>query len=198
MVTPGQLNRRAQLFEQLAASIAAGLPLMQALEMAGRNRTLRDSQKTIAALLVHLREGHTFADSMKKVSGWLPEFDIALLSVGEESGRLDVAFRQLARYYTTRARIITDTIKGLIVTLATLHVFLIVFPLFYLISFAKGIMDSSLAECMVFVVQKLVVFGTLYGIVFSSSSSLPRATAVKAGAPWLKVFSTAFPSCGRR
>jgi len=166
MVTPGQLNRRAQLYDQLAATIAAGLPLMQALEMASRNRTLRGSQQTILSLLSNLREGYTFADSMKRVSGWLPEFDIALLSVGEESGRLDVAFRQLGRYYTTRARIITDTIKGLIVTIATLHVFLLVFPLGYLISLAQAIMDGSFVKCLPFLIQKFVVFGSLYGIVF--------------------------------
>lgn len=166
MVTPAQLNRRAQLYEQLAASIAAGMPLIQALQMASRNRTLGSSQKTILALIGYLNEGYTFADSMKKVTTGLSEFDVALLSVGEESGRLDVGFRQLARYYTGRARIITDTIKGSLVTIATLHVFLLIFPLGYLIALVRGIMDSSFAECLPFFIQKSIVFGSLYGIVF--------------------------------
>jgi len=166
MVTPGQLNRRAQLYEQLAATIEAGLPLIQALEMASRNRSLRGSQKIILALIGHLNEGHTFADSMRRVSSWLSEFDIALLSVGEESGRLDVTFRQLSRYYEARARIIRDTIKGCLITIATLHVFLLVFPLGFLIALAHGIMDNSLAECMVFFVEKFIVFGTIYGTFF--------------------------------
>ncbi|HEV2693224.1 MAG TPA: type II secretion system F family protein [Verrucomicrobiae bacterium] len=166
MVTPAQLNRRAQLYDQLAATIAAGVPLIQALQMASRNRSLRGSQKTILALIGYLNEGFTFADSMKKVSGWLPEFDIALLSVGEESGRIDTAFKQLGRYYATRARIMSDTIKGLLVTIATLHVFLLVFPLGYLILLVHGIMDNQTAACMAFFIQKFIVFGTLYGIVF--------------------------------
>lgn len=165
MVTPGQLARRAQLYDQLAATIAAGLPLIQALELAGRNRSLRGSQKTIHALIGHLREGFTFADSMKKVSGWLPEFDIALLSVGEESGRLDQAFKQLGLYYATRAKIIRDTIKGLLVTGATLNVFLLVFPIGLLTALAVGIINNQFADCVPFIWNKLITFGTLYGVI---------------------------------
>ena len=64
---------------------------------------------------------------MKQVQGWLPEFDVALLSVGEESGRLDSSFKLLGRYYTSRAKIIRDTISGMIVTVMTLNVFLLDF-----------------------------------------------------------------------
>jgi type II secretory pathway component PulF len=166
MTTPGQLKRRAQLYEQLAATIAAGLPLIQALEMAGRNRSLAGSRRTILTLLAGLKDGRTFAGSMEKVSGWVPEFDRALLSAGEESGRLDVAFKQLARYYNTRAQIIRDTLKKMIVTVATLHVFLIVFPLSLLIAFAQGIMDGTFEKCMPFIIEKITVFGLMYGSVF--------------------------------
>lgn len=166
MVTPGQLNRRAQLYDQLGSVIAAGVPLIKALEMASRNKSLRGSQKTILALIGSLQAGHTFTDSMKNVQGWLPEFDVALLSVGEESGRLDVAFKQLARYYTARVKIIRDTIKGLIVTVMTLNVFLLVFPLGLLIAFAYGIMDGNFANCVPFLVEKVIVYGGIYGTVF--------------------------------
>jgi type II secretory pathway component PulF len=166
MTTPGQLKRRAQLYEQLAATIAAGLPLMQALEMASRNRALSGSRATIMALIGHLKDGLTFADSMAKIAGWIPEFDRALLSAGEQSGRLDDAFRQLARNYAARARIIRDTLKKLIVTMVTLHVFLIVFPLGLLIAFAWGIMDGNYERCIPFIIQKFVAFGFMYGAAF--------------------------------
>jgi len=84
MVTPGQLNRRAQLYNQLGSVIAAGVPLVQALEMASRNNSLRGSRKTILALIGDLQAGRTFSDSMARVHGWMPEFDVALLSVGEK------------------------------------------------------------------------------------------------------------------
>jgi len=146
--------------------IAAGVPLVQALEMASRNNSLRGSKKTILALISHLHQGCTFSDSMAKVHGWMPEFDIALLSIGEESGRLDTSFKLLARYYASRAKIIRDTISGLIITVMTLNVFLIVFPLSYLIGFAQGIINNQFAQCARFIIEKIVVFGSLYGSVF--------------------------------
>jgi type II secretory pathway component PulF len=165
IVTPGELNRRAQLYEQLASMIAAGVPLMQALEMAGRSNAVRGSRKTILALIGHLQEGLTFSDSMVKVKGWLPEFDIALLSVGEQSGRLDASFKLLARYYAARAKIIRDTLAGLAVTLATLHVFLLLFPIGMFVGFVLGIVNSHFSLCLPFIVEKIVVFGVLYGTV---------------------------------
>jgi type IV pilus assembly protein PilC len=166
IVTPGQMNRRAQLYDQLGSMIAAGVPLIKALEMASRNNSLRSSKKAILSLIGYLQEGRTFSDSMKKVQDWMPEFDVALLSVGEETGRLDVSFKTLGRYYASRAKIIRDTISGLIVTVMTLNVFLLVFPLGYLTAFAQGIVNSDFSLCVPFIIEKIVVFGVLYGIVF--------------------------------
>jgi type II secretory pathway component PulF len=145
--------------------IAAGVPLVQALEMASRNNSLRASKKAILSLISHLQDGCTFSDSMKKVQGWMPEFDVALLSVGEESGRLDASFKLLGRHYASRAKIIRDTISGLIVTVMTLNVFLLVFPLGYLIGFAQGIINNNFAQCIPFLIEKTIVYGGLYGSV---------------------------------
>src|ERR1035438_334508 len=182
MVTPGTLNRRAQLFEQLAAMISAGVPLTKALEMAARNRSTGIPRKVLQQLTHHLQEGHTFTDAMQLVSGQkratqqeievslkpgrgayaLSEFDVALLSAGEESGRLDATFQMLARYYASRAKIINDTISGSIITIVTLHVFLIVFPIGFLIAFVLGIVNNQFSQCLPFLIEKVVVFGLLY------------------------------------
>jgi len=145
--------------------IAAGVPLMKALEMASASPSIRASGKTFLELTRHLQSGLTFSESMTRVQGWMPEFDIALLSVGEGSGRLDVSFKLLANYYATRAQIIRDTIAGLAITAATLHVFLLVFPIGLLFSFVQGIVQSDYARCLPFLIEKAVVFGALYGIV---------------------------------
>lgn len=165
IVTPGQLNRRAELYHQLGSMISAGVPLMKALEMASVNPAAHASRKTFLELIQHLQSGLTFSGSMTRVQGWLPEFDIALLSVGEESGRLDASFKLLADYYAIRAGIIRDTIAGLVITTATLHVFLLIFPLGLLISFVRGIFDNDYAQCLPFLVEKAAVFGILYGTV---------------------------------
>jgi type II secretory pathway component PulF len=166
LVTPAELNRRAELYNQLGSMIAAGVPLVKALEMSANSASIRSSRKTISGLIENLREGFTFTDSMKRVQGWMSEFDIALLSVGEESGRLDVSFKLLSIYYTTRAKIIRDTISGLITTLATLHVFLLIFPLTLLIGFVvDGLFGGHYSQCLPFILEKIAVFGGLYGIV---------------------------------
>jgi type II secretory pathway component PulF len=164
IVTPGQLNRRAELYHQLGTTIAAGVPLMKALEMASATPSVRASRKTFLELIGHLQSGLTFSDSMARVHGWLPEFDIALLSVGESSGRLDVSFILLANYYATRATIIRDALNDLAMTIVTLHVFFLIFPLGYLISFVLGIVNNDHARCWPFIIEKIVVFGSLYGI----------------------------------
>lgn len=179
MVTPGNLYRRAQLFEQLAAMIASGVPLTKALEMAARNRSTGIPRKILQDLTHHLQEGHTFADSMQLVSGqkrgvnallkpgnkafWLSDFDIALLSAGEESGQLDSTFKLLARYYASRAKMIHDFISGTMITFITLHVFLIVFPIGFLQEFVLGIINNDYARCWPFIIEKIAVFGLLYG-----------------------------------
>jgi type II secretory pathway component PulF len=180
IVTPGQLNRRAELYHQLGSMIAAGVPLIKALEMASANPSTRASRKTFLQLIQHLQSGLTFTESMTRVQGWMPEFDVALLSVGEGSGRLDASFKLLANYYAARAKIIRDTIAGLVITTATLHVFLLVFPLGLWIAFAQGILNNDYARCLPFLVEKAVVFGALYGIGFS----LIYACQGKRGEQW--------------
>ena len=61
MVTPGQLNRRAALFEQLATTIAAGVPLIQALELAARNRSSGVPRKILLDLIEHLQQDRLVA-----------------------------------------------------------------------------------------------------------------------------------------
>jgi type IV pilus assembly protein PilC len=168
MTTPGQLKRRGQLYQQLAAMIAAGTPLIQALEMAGRNRSLAGSRRMILALIAGLKEGRTFTDSMRQVSGWMPEFDVALLSAGEASGRLDNSFKLLGRYYDKRATIIRDTAGRLMITFVTLHVFLVIAPLFLLVNFVLGIVNGQYLLCLAFIIEKIIVFGLLYGFIFLS------------------------------
>jgi len=166
IVTPGQLNRRAELYHQLGSMIGAGVPLIKALEMVSVRPAVVGSRQIFLKLVQNLQSGKTFAQSMTAAQGWMPEFDIALLSVGEQSGRLDTTFKLLSLYYAFRAKIISDTISGLLITIATLHVFLLVFPLGFLITFVQGIMANNYSECTPFILEKIMAYGSLYGVVF--------------------------------
>jgi type II secretory pathway component PulF len=166
ILTPGQLNRRAELYHQLGTMVTAGVPLIQSLEMATRNRATGSMRKYLPMVIERMRSGLTLSDSLRQVTGWLPEFDVALLSAGEHSGRLDNSFKQLADYYATRAKIIRDSIGRSFFTIATLHVFLLVFPIGLLQSFAVGIQYKNYLQCVPFILEKIAIFGALYAVVF--------------------------------
>src|SRR4051812_30708481 len=107
IVTPGQLNQRAELYHQLGTMLTAGIPLIKALEMAC-NRTGGSSRRVAMGLIRDLQAGMSFSQSIARAEGWLPEFDMALLATGEKTGRLDTSFKLLSEYYSSRAKIIRD------------------------------------------------------------------------------------------
>lgn len=163
--TPGQLNRRAELYHQLGSMITAGVPLVQALQMAADKRSLSASRKNISILVQHLKNGLSFSDSLVRVPGWIPEFDYALLSAGEQSGKLDSTFKTLAGLYATRATILRDTIAGLILPAVNLSVFLLIFPLRLLVNAAMGIINNNYSQCIPFILEKVAVYGIFIGAI---------------------------------
>jgi type II secretory pathway component PulF len=132
IVTPSQFNRRAELYHQLAQLTSAGIGILSALEQIKRNPPTRSFREPLQCLLDELAKGHTFAESLRRLGAWLPEFDIALIDAGERSGRLDICFRLLADYYDDRARIAKQVISQLIYPVGLIHfaafIFMIVLP----------------------------------------------------------------------
>jgi len=132
IVTPRQFTQRAEFYHQLAQLTSAGIGILSALEQIKRNPPNRSFREPIQRLLDELAKGHTFAESLRQLGAWLPEFDIALIDAGERSGRLDICFRLLADYYNDRARIAKQVISQLIYPVGLIHfaafVFMIVLP----------------------------------------------------------------------
>lgn len=139
---------------------------MQALEMAANNASLRISRKVILTLLEHLKNGLSFSDSMARVHGWMPDFDIALLSAGEHAGRLDYSFKQLGMYYANHAAVIRETIAGVWWTALTLHVFIFIFPLGWFIEFVLGIVNREYGRCLPFLIERSCIYALVWGSVF--------------------------------
>src|SRR5436190_8656758 len=113
IVTPGELNKRAQLYHQLGSMLSAGIPLIQALKLIQNRQMVPGFGRVLAAVNRSLQEGETFTRALTKAKGWLSSFDLALLSAGEQSGRLDASFQLLAHYYENKARLARDTLSGL-------------------------------------------------------------------------------------
>jgi type IV pilus assembly protein PilC len=133
IITPGQLNRRAELYRQLAQYTSAGIGLPAALDQLRQHPPARSFVRPLENLLRHLTEGYTLTESLQRLGSWLPAFDIALLHAGEQSGRLDACFRLLADYYEDRARMARQIIGDLLYPAFLLHfaVFILPFAQFF-------------------------------------------------------------------
>lgn len=160
IVTPRQLAHRAELYHQLGSTVAAGIPLIQALEIVANTPGARALRKPLQHLILQLQQGSTFAEALLSLGKWLPDFDIALLSAGEKSGRLDTCFRLLADYYSERARLVRRVMADLAYPLLTLHIAIFIFPPNLLTSLVMN------GDVFGFLLAKVKLLLPLYGLVF--------------------------------
>ena len=161
IITPGQLVKRAELYHQLGQLMSAGIGLVRALEQIKRNPPQRSDREPITRLIEELARGRTFAESIV-ASNWLPDFDLALLHAGEQSGRLDQCFRLLADYYNSRARIARQVISQLLYPLGMLHFAVFVFGV--VLPFAKNGMNFDASLILIFIKAALWLLPLYLGI----------------------------------
>jgi type II secretory pathway component PulF len=128
IITPRQLERRAELYHQLGIMISAGLTIHQSLEQLKRNPPDRSLRPKISEWLNHLSQGLTVSQAVQSMGQWMPSFDLALIEAGEQSGRLDACFKLLALHYQGKARMVKQAISDLMYPVFTLHVAVFVFP----------------------------------------------------------------------
>jgi type II secretory pathway component PulF len=128
ILSPRQLSQRAELYFQLSQLTAAGVGLVNSLEMLGRNPPARSFREPLRQLVLHLGHGDTFADALERLGLWTPSFDIALIRAAEHSGRLDAVFKLLGNYYTDRARLLRQVITDLGYPVFVFHMAIFLFP----------------------------------------------------------------------
>lgn len=142
IVTPGQLMRRAELYYQISQLVTAGIGLVQAVEQLERNPPSRSFRKPLQLLVQKIHEGATFTDALRATSGWLPQFDLALIEAGERSGRIDTCLRVLADYYNARARLAKQMISQMMYPIALVHLAALVF--FIVVPWAQSQFNANL------------------------------------------------------
>lgn len=158
-ITPGQISRRADFYFQLASLIGAGVPIIQALEMLQKSVS-GSYQHQIATVIARLNQGATFTDAIRATGGWLPAFDHALFSAGEQSGRLDATLRSLGVYYQERATMLRQIVSGVAYPVFIFHLAILIFPTSYL----TGLFLNNGGQAFLF--QKLTILIPLYIVVF--------------------------------
>ncbi len=161
LITPRQLAQQAEFYHQLASMLTAGVSLIKALETLAQHPPSRALRKPIVRALEGLSHNLNLAEALARLGDWLPSFDLALIEAGEQSGRLDASFRLLARFYEERAQLARKVMGDLLYPLFIVHLALVIFPLPLLTGFVWQ------GRVALFLVQKLTVFGILYGGIFS-------------------------------
>lgn len=137
IATPRQLSQRGQFYHQLASLLTAGVGLVQALEMIGRNPPgyfLREPVKRVTARIV---AGATLSESMRSLGSWLPTFDLALIQAAEQSGRLPENLRLLADYYNQRAQLARQIIGELLYPIFLVHLAIAILPTSQLVALVR-------------------------------------------------------------
>jgi general secretion pathway protein F/type IV pilus assembly protein PilC len=157
IITPAQLERRAELYHQVGILLAAGMTLHQSLEQLTKHPPSRPLRLAVSRWLDHLNEGCSVTEAVGRLGRWMPAFDLALVEAGEKSGRLDACFKLLSTYYTERAQMARQVISDLLYPLFILHFAVVLFP------FIQVVQTGNVFQ---FVRSILMVLGPLYAAVF--------------------------------
>jgi type IV pilus assembly protein PilC len=157
IITPRQLNQRAELYHQLGIMIAAGLSVHKALEHLQSHPPSLSLRAPISQLLENLDKGLTVSGSVQRIGKWIPSFDLALIDAGERSGRLDACFKLLAVYYRERAQMARQMISDMAYPAFILNFAIVLFPLIALVT------NGNFAR---FLLMTVGIAAPLYGLVF--------------------------------
>jgi type IV pilus assembly protein PilC len=160
IVTPGQLNQRAEMYNTLGTLLSAGMTAPKALEQLHHNPPSRWLRAPIAELQEHLRNGASVGDAAALMGNWIPAFDAALVNAGDRSGRLDVCCKLLAGYYKERAQMARQIISNLLYPAFLFHFAVIVFSFIDFLKPGHGVM-RLVTDILMILVPVYVVTGFL-------------------------------------
>jgi len=134
----------SQLARTLGTLLGGGIPLVNALEIAGRSMTNRFLARELAEVGDRVREGESFAAAMlaRRV---FPDVAVKMVEVGESTGALQEMLNSLAEFYdeeieTEVGRFITLVeplilvIMGIVIALVVLALYMPLFELSSVVS----------------------------------------------------------------
>ena len=189
IITPGQLERRAELYHQLGILLSAGMTIHAGLTNIKLHPPSRALQPVIAPGWSISPKAAPSRDAVGRMGRWMPSFDLALIEAGEQSGRLDACFKLLALYYQERAQMAKQVISDLLYPLFVFHFAIVLFP------FISFVQTGNLFKFLV------KIFGVLRAALrgrFFFLFSPARAGMAKAGAPPWNAFCAPSPFWAQR
>lgn len=99
------LEERVRLTRQLGLLLAAGLPLLAALELLARQERRPSRRSGLEALVATVRDGIPLSQGLARGSGGFDALSVSLVRAGEAAGTLDATLLRLARVLEASARL---------------------------------------------------------------------------------------------
>lgn len=94
-----KMNAATQFASTLATMLSSGLPLVSAARITANTAENLLIAEDIESAVTGVIEGNRLADGLKK-SQWLPTLLLEMVTVGEETGKLEDTLEVISEYYT--------------------------------------------------------------------------------------------------
>lgn len=190
-VSPRNLTRRAELYDQWATLLTAGIPVLRALTTLEKGAFGRRIRHVMARMAVHLEAGGTLAGALEAERHVLDPFDVTVLAMGERSGRLEVCLRDLAAHNRQRAQWTRQVLDGCAYPALVVTTGLVLFPVELIVS---GIVETNWAPFLRHKAQILGVVaagGAAVTILAASPLSHWIGAGVERIGSWIPVWGSA-------
>jgi len=89
----------ARFSRTYSALVAAGVPMLEAIDITGRTAGNRVVEKAMQAVHESVQRGGTISEPMRSVPEAFPPMVIQMIAVGEETEQLDAMLNKIADFY---------------------------------------------------------------------------------------------------
>ncbi len=197
------------IWRELAALLRAGVPLMRALQLVADSAHDEPVRAALQRIARDLDNGHNLvaaAEHEHRASGLVTPYDIAMLQVGEQTGRLPEAFADLhhqREFATSTGEQVSSALRYPAFVILTCLIALVVVNLWVIPSFAK-VFAQARAELpaltrLLLVMSRAMIEGWPYGLVLAAAGTFgwQRWIASHPGRLWWDRNKLRLPIVGR-
>ena len=191
-ITSGDI---ALFSRQLATMMAAGVPLVQALEIVGRGHENPSMSELILGVKTHIESGRSLAESLAQYPLHFDDLFVHLVDAGERSGTLETLLDKIATYKEKTEKIKKKVKKALVYPTAVVIVAFVVtgIMLYFVVPQFQSLFEGFGADLPAFTqmvvhlshfvrdywwMVALIVGGTLFAFFFFKKRSLKMRRAL--------------------
>lgn len=109
-----RMSAASQFAHTMSAMLAAGMPIMQALEVTGRTIDNKVLANEVLGALPGVEDGRSVGTSLALSADQLPEMLVQMTTVGEKTGSMEDTLQVLARYYDNEVDTRTDRVLAML------------------------------------------------------------------------------------